>query len=291
MTPDQNPGFTYTRITRGGQVRIYFGKWFRIFLHDKGYLSLLSAGIIAAIVAWVTNTKAFEEFVYTRSAAFALVCACIWIGIFNSIQSICKERGVIKREHRTGLHISSYVVSHALFDLSICFLEALVVTIIFVSWRGAPTNSLFFDSRPELFIVFFLTILCADMLGMLISALVRNETQAMTIMPFVLIIQMVMCNILFELKGFAAKLANLTISKWAATAICVISDVRSMPDAQPPQQIPGAPPVSPQLYQEARAYSYTKIHLLQCIGILALFIVAYLALSVVLLEFIDHDAR
>ena len=44
----------------------------------------------------------------TLMGAFAIACVCIWTGSFNSIQVICRERDVIKREHRAGMHISSY---------------------------------------------------------------------------------------------------------------------------------------------------------------------------------------
>ena len=49
--------------------------------------------------------------------AFALTCVAIWNGCFNSIQSVCRERPIIKREHRSGMHISSYAVSYTHLDV------------------------------------------------------------------------------------------------------------------------------------------------------------------------------
>jgi ABC-type multidrug transport system permease subunit len=74
-------------------------------------------------------------------------------------------------------------------------------------------------------------IYAADVLGMLVSCIVKTETAAMTAMPFVLILQLVMSGIIFELEGAAAAIANITISKWGVNAICSIADVNRMPDA------------------------------------------------------------
>ena len=72
------------------QTRIYIQKCFRIFFHEGGWKTFISAAIITLIIAGVVSEDIFKSYAATRNGAFALVCACIWIGIFNSIQSICK---------------------------------------------------------------------------------------------------------------------------------------------------------------------------------------------------------
>ena len=100
--------------SRFKQVGIYVGKHFRLFKNEKGWKMLIFAAVIALTVSCVLGGGVFKYDLDTTSGFFAIVSACIWIGIFNSIQAICKERAIIKREHRTGLHISAYVVSHLL---------------------------------------------------------------------------------------------------------------------------------------------------------------------------------
>ena len=106
-----------SRNSRISQIGIYLGKCFRIFRYEKGWKVILFGAVISAIIAWVPGDEMFVHKVQTKNGAFAIVCACIWIGLFNSIESICRERKIIKREHRTGLHISSYVLAHMIYEL------------------------------------------------------------------------------------------------------------------------------------------------------------------------------
>ena len=69
------------------------------------------AAIIAALVSMVIRKDFFLTMEGNLKGAFALTCVAIWNGCFNSIQSRCRERPIIKREHRSGMHISSYVAS------------------------------------------------------------------------------------------------------------------------------------------------------------------------------------
>ncbi len=105
-------------------MKIYFRRNLRGFFNDKGWKLLISVVLITLLICSVTGEEMFRDYDQTRSGAFALVCACIWIGIFNSIRVICREREILKREHRTGLHMSSYVAARWLFEACLCAVEA-----------------------------------------------------------------------------------------------------------------------------------------------------------------------
>ena len=269
------------RISGLGQIRIYTGKCFRMFVNEKGWKNFISAVIITLIIALVTGEDTFVVFKDTRNGAFALICACIWIGLFNSIQSICRERDIIKREHRTGLRVSSYVVAHMIYELALCAAEALIVTlIIFVkNWGHTPEAPLIFPAGIELYITFLLIIYSADVLGIAISSMVKTPNAAMVIMPFVLIIQLVMSGMIFELKGFAEKISYITISKWGLNAVCSTANVTELSEAI--------------MVTEAmeKDYEHTAGHLVNMWQILLLFIVIYGIISVIALKFVDRDKR
>ena len=164
---------------------------------------LISAAIITLIISSVTGENTFVVAQDTRNGAFALVCACIWVGIFNSIQSICRERAIIKREHRTGLHISSYMIAHMIYELVICLMETVIVTLIMYMANRShfPETGVFFPPLLELMITFFLIIYSSDVLGLLVSGIVKNENTAMTVMPFILIVQLVMSGMIFAWRA------------------------------------------------------------------------------------------
>ena len=78
------------------QIKIYFGKRMRSFLYEKRWMSIIATAIIAFIIVFVTGDGLFADQSDTKRGAFTLICACIWSGLFNSIQNICKEREIIK---------------------------------------------------------------------------------------------------------------------------------------------------------------------------------------------------
>lgn len=219
-----------SRIGRIGQIKIYTGKCFRAFINEKGWKSLISTLIIAIILAWVIGDNTFSINESTKTGVFAMICGCIWTGLFNSIQSVCRERAIIKREHRTGLHISSYVIAHLIYEFALCFVEAIIITVVFDIYRDFPSHGVLFEwTGFEFFISFVLIIFCADALGLMVSCIVKTENAAMTVMPFVLIIQLVMSGLMFALPEKAEPIKELTISKWGLSAICSSADINEIP--------------------------------------------------------------
>ncbi len=101
---------------RGAQVWIYLGKLLRMFVYQSDWKVLPMAALIAGLVGMVIRKKMFLNMEGTIMGSFALVCVCIWNGCFNSIQVICRERDGVKREHRSGMHISSYICAHMLYQ-------------------------------------------------------------------------------------------------------------------------------------------------------------------------------
>jgi len=268
------------RISRYGQFKIYLGKCFRLFLTEKKWTSFLSTLIIMVIISMVTSEDMFIEYADTRNGAFAIICACIWIGLFNSIQSICRERAIIKREHRTGLHISSYIAAHAVYELVVCACEAMIVELALwvKNWNTLPLDGFIIQQVFMLYAVLLLTIFSSDCLALVISSIVKTETMAMTIMPFVLIIQLVMSGSVFELKGIARAISYFTISKWGLNCVCTIANINR------------------EVY---RGYSYsgndgcdpTWNNFFMIILILCAFSILFLGLSIAALERVDRDQR
>lgn len=212
------------------QVRVYLGRCFRGFINDRGWKSFVSVALIVGIIGLVLGEGTFVEYLDTRNGAFALVCACIWVGIFNSIRTVCRERDIVRRERRTGLNLGAYILAHWLYEAVLCAAEALLVCVLVrvVCWDHFVQEGVFLHPIIELTITFFLVIFSSDALGLLISTLVPDENTAMTVMPFALIIQLVMSGLIFELHGAAELVSKLTISKWGLDAICATARVNEM---------------------------------------------------------------
>lgn len=216
---------------RGAQVRIYLGKMLRMFIYQNDWKVLPMAALIAGLVGMVIRKRMFLTMEGTLMGAFAMVCVCIWNGCFNSIQVICRERDVIKREHRSGMHISSYIVSHMLYQALLCLAQT-VVTLYVTQLVGVqyPWDGLVTPLFPlDFMISMFLITYASDMMSLWVSALAKNTTTAMTIMPFVLIFQLVFSGGMLSLPAWTETLTHFTISNPGLKVIAAQADTNNRP--------------------------------------------------------------
>ena len=206
---------------RGSQVLIYLGKQFRFFVNQSDWKVLLMAGVIAALVAMVIRRRYFINMEGSLIGGFALACVALWNGCFNSIQSVCRERAIIKREHRSGMHISSYVAAHMIYQLMLCLLQTgvtmYVLQIVGVQFpdKGVITPWMIVDVGISMLLISY----AADMMSLFLSSVSRTTTSAMTLMPFVLIFQLVFSGGIIPLPAWSQGLSNFTISNYGIKAL------------------------------------------------------------------------
>ena len=218
---------------RRKQIGIYFIKFVKMFVYQSDWKVLPMAALIAGLVGFVMAPDFRVSMEGTLMGSFAMVCVCIWNGCFNSIQVICRERDVIKREHRSGMHITSYVAAHMMYQLILCILQT-AVTLFMASQMGMN----FFGEgllTPWMLVDIGITMLlityAADMMALFISALCHTTTTAMTIMPFVLIFQLIFSGGLIPLPEYVDPITQLTISCPGIKAIASQTRINSLPYA------------------------------------------------------------
>ena len=163
----------------------------------------------------------------------------------------------------------------------------------------------------------FLVTFAADMLSLVISSVVHNTTTAMTMMPFMLIFQLVFSGGMFSLDGFARKFSNVTITKWGLNSFCALGNYNNLPMVTlwnsiwkfRSMEIDGQKPIkmmtnyiikNNQLdelllesgrYNMNPAYTATAENVLHCWGVLIVMIFVFALLAMIILEFIDNDKR
>lgn len=304
---------------RIAQTGIYLGKFLRMFIYQNDWKVLPMGAIIAAVVTFVVGANLFKTQEGTKLGVFALVCVCIWNGFFNSIQVVCREREIIKREHRAGLHMSAYVAAQMIYQLLLCAAQT-VVTLIICSMTGVviPGAGIITASgMVDAGITILLITYAADMMALMVSCIVRNTTTAMTTMPFLLIFQLVFSGGFFELNGFAEKIQYLTISHWGMNSLCTIGRYNDLPMVSlwntlvkfKDIEIKGMTPLKDVLVHmeetgdreifllwagqqnQLTEYAATPENVWKYWGILLLLLVAFAILAVIALEFIDRDKR
>lgn len=304
---------------RLSQTFIYLGKLFRMFLYQNDWKVLPMAAIISAMVAIVVGGNLYKTMEGTMTGAFALACVCIWNGFFNSIQVICRERAIVKREHRSGLHVSSYVAAHMIYQALLCVAQAAITLFVCINLKVTIPEKSLITPIPivDLGITLFLVTYCADMLALLVSAIARTTTSAMTIMPFLLIVQLLFSGGFFSLPQQLMPLTHLTATKWGLTALCTQGDYNSLPMVSiwnsavklKDVEVQGEKPLLQALsyiedndmrdtilYASAEQnqkpeYNFDPAIVINCWKWLIIWTVIYVVIAVILLEFIDRDKR
>lgn len=311
----------YKYTGRIGQTWIYLLKLFRIFVFRNDWKVLPMAAIIAGLVSMVIGGGLFQTMEGTLQGAFALSCVCIWNGFFNSIQVICRERTVIKREHRAGLHMTSYVAAHLIFQMLLCAVQS-VITILVCGFSGVKfPQAGIISGTPEgfmmeLFVTLFLITYSSDILALMISAIVHTTTTAMTVMPFMLIVQLVFAGY-FSIPALLNDVMDMMISKWGTQALCALSHYNDLPAVIIWNRLVAAGNVDlggvmtlseamtliekngyrdtvlAELGKASRNPDYVSSaeNLMACWGYLVVFAFIFAFITVVFMEFIDRDKR
>ena len=183
----------------------------------------------AVIVGVVSGDEVFVTYEDTKSTLFAYVCVAIWIGLFNSIQEICRERSILKREYMSNLSLMAYISSKFTVQAFICLFQSLILMLVSSFFVEFPKEGIItYSFEAETFITIFLIMIASDALGLFISSIVRSGDIANIIAPIVLIIQLVMSGVLFELNGAAEALSNITFSKWGMEGLGAIAGMNDL---------------------------------------------------------------
>ena len=113
----------------------------------------------------------------------------------------------------------------------------------------------------------------------MISAAVKNENEANSVLPLIMIPQIILSGVLFDLEGLSAKLGWLTISRWSMGAYGALVDVNAMV----PEATPGTPSLD-DIFTTSSVYDATFNNLGLNWGILGLHALIYLTIALVLLK-------
>ena len=237
MSESSTTAASTIRIQHAGrleQIGIYLGKQLRFFINQSDWKVLPMAAIIAGLVAMVIRRRFFVNMEGSLIGAFALTCVALWNGCFNSIQSVCRERPIIKREHRSGMHISSYVLAHMIYQFLLCAAQTALTMFVLRQLdvpipRGAGTGIITPWMICDIGITMFLISYAADMMSLFLSSISHTTTAAMTLMPFILIFQLVFSGGVIPLPAWSKPLSNFTITNYGIRALASESHYNEMP--------------------------------------------------------------
>lgn len=254
-------------------------------------ISLLFPLIAAIITVWIAGEDMFVNFESTKSACFILVCAAIWGGLFNSIQTIVKERNNIKRDYVSGaLRIACYTSSRAILQFFLCAVQSAVLCLSFYGVELVHSNSLpeegILCGSPmvEYYITIFLIMYAADAMGLMISCIVKSEQLASQLAPYILIVQLLFSGVLFAMEGGAKIVSALMLSRWGMESLGSISNLNDLP-LRLQEEFPMIP------HEADDAFTSSAGHLILVWLVMVLFVLVPLFSGNFLLHRVKKDSR
>ena len=214
------------------QLLVLCKRYIHLIVNDHARLILMLglAPVLTLLIGMVDreNHYSFEQFEMTQAVLFSLACASYFIGTLNSIQEVCKERNILRREYMTGLRIRAYVASKVIVLALVCLIQSLLSTGLFFILIGSPEKSLILPPFFECLLTVFLTSWAASVVGIFVSSLVKNADRAMTIAPLLLMPQLLFAGVIFDLKGVTEGISWFAACRWSMEALGSSVDLNSM---------------------------------------------------------------
>ncbi|MGK7941082.1 MAG: ATP-binding cassette domain-containing protein [Crocosphaera sp.] len=158
---------------------------------------------------------------------FVFTCAAIWVGLASSLQEIVKEAKIYQRERLVNLGISAYLASKAVILSVLAVFQSLLIYItILICFKLPDSHALAWMIGTE--ITLCLTLFSTLGLGIMVSALVENSTQATKFLPLLLLSQIILSGVLFPITGIGKFLSWLMISRWSVGALGSLVNIGGM---------------------------------------------------------------
>ncbi len=124
---------------------------------------------------------------------FVLLVGATWLGANSAIREIARELPMLRRERSAGLSLSAYVLSKALVLGALTVVQTIVLVALATARQDGPGQGVVFGwGTGELMVVVALAGLASMALALFISALAGSPERATSVLPVVLILQLVL---------------------------------------------------------------------------------------------------
>ncbi|HZC08235.1 MAG TPA: ATP-binding cassette domain-containing protein [Ktedonobacterales bacterium] len=225
------------------QLALLTARYLEIFLRDRMNLLILlaQAPVIALLVALLTHQNVIHHLtsdpglrpsqdIYAQRSLFIMVCSAAWFGIINAAREIVKERPIYRRERAIYLAILPYALSKAIVLGALALAQSVILLLIVGARAGFPTHGLLLAGQRGAFIEMWATLwlvtLAGIALGLMISALAPNADRAVSLVPLLLVPQIIFANVIFSLSGSSSVISWFAPSRWGMQALGSIAQLR-----------------------------------------------------------------
>ena len=213
------------------QTRVLTSRYARLFTRDRRNMFILlgQVPILGLAIAGL-----FKISVFTRPSSdagqavkltFLLLVTTVWIGMIDASREIIKEKGVFTRENSVGVRLSAYLLSKAIVLFTLAAIQALILTGIVLLFQPLHAH---LDVYAAVLIIVVLTAFASVSMGLLVSAAVRNQDQATSFIPLILIPQLFFGGSIVATATMSAPLRAITkivVTQWSYAGLGAAIDM------------------------------------------------------------------
>ncbi len=184
-------------------------------------VTALSVGIGQSLS--IDNSSTPQGFLPLR-LLFIFSCIAIWLGLSHSVQEISQESAVYFRERLLNLGLLPYIGSKILIRGGIALVQTILIAIAILILFQSPSSNLI-PWPIGLIITTFLALIASTSLSLMISACIKDSNQGTNILPLVMIPQIILSGVLFQLDGLSKLASWFMLSRWSVEAYAILAQV------------------------------------------------------------------
>ena len=207
------------------QVRTLSARYGLTMRRDSRSLALMigQAPVIGVAIGLTVPSNILSDSVlgpfYGVLLAFMIVIGAVWLGLIAACREIARERDVLLREAAVGVRLDAYLLSKCAVIFPLVAFQTLLL-IIPVALLQPPDGPL--TDYAGVLVVSIVAAWGAVAIGLLVSVLVQNAGQATTVLPLVVIPQLLLAGALIPPSQMIAPikaLSDITLARWALSGI------------------------------------------------------------------------
>lgn len=165
------------------------------------------------------NAIAPNSGVNAQTILFVMAFAAVLFGCINGVRAIVGETAIYRRERMVNLRIAPYMFSKIVVLGILSLIQALILVYI-VNMKAHFQQGIFLSPFAEVYITIVLTTLAGLMMGLAVSAFASNSDRAMSLIPLILIPQVIFSGTVFELNTpFLQAIGALFATRWSIAAL------------------------------------------------------------------------
>lgn len=192
------------------QTKLLTARYLKIQMSDmRSSLMMLGQCLLVGIMIVLLFGDVSDEVLpeaagKSSKIMFLLAISGFWFGCNNAAKEIVKERVIYERERDVNLLVPSYLLSKILLLGAVCLLQTVLLV-------GIVKFGTAVDLGVGHFILLSTLSIAGVGLGLLISAASQSTDMAVTIVPLVLIPQIIFSGAIANVEGVAWLIASLSV--------------------------------------------------------------------------------